>query len=118
MSTFRGPIRPSRRVAVRHPDQLGLPVSRPPTREIRWEPGDPIHEPPAEVDPDPRPAVLADEPTDPDAARWRPDDVPLIPPPAGQVAARPGRVARRRLGRRVVGSSSTSAVTYRSSWRS
>jgi hypothetical protein len=72
VATFRGPLNPSRRTARRDPDQLGLPVSRPSAREVRWVPGDPVHEPPAEVDPDPRPAVLADEPTDPDAATWQP----------------------------------------------
>lgn len=80
MATLRGPIRrPARHALVRDPEQLGLPIPRPSAREIRWEPGDPVHEPPAEVDPDPRPAVLADEPADPDAATWRPVDEPAPP---------------------------------------
>lgn len=67
---IRGPIRPSKRTYVRHPDQLGLPLPRPAAREIVWEPGDPLYERPEPGDPDPRPAVLADQ--DPQRDAWRP----------------------------------------------
>lgn len=75
---IRGPIRPSRRAQPRDRDQLALalPIEQPSARRIEWQPGDPVHPAPVEVDPDPRPAVLTDpddhQHPDEDAARWRP----------------------------------------------
>lgn len=73
MATFRGPVKPSTRKPRPADGQLALPLPRAPRRQSGWVPGDPVHEPPEPVDPDPRPAVLADDDQPDDAATWHPD---------------------------------------------
>lgn len=91
---MRGPIRPSRRAQPRAAGQLplDLPIAQPSARTITWVPGDPVHPAPEHVDPDPRPAVLADDTPQPDedAAHWHPGLLET-----GRRRGRPGPVVGR-----------------------